>query len=361
MCAISIVMPCHNRSTDLAQVLLAYEQQEGEVPFEIIAVDDGSTDNTSVVLSTYRPARFSLKIKRLPQSQGPATARNQGIALAQYPIIMFVGDDILPSPNLIQGHYEAHKTYPEKEFAILGRLVWPTAIPVNALMKHIDGKGAQQFSYFYMRDGLEYDYRHFYTANISLKREMLLKLDHWFDTTFPYAAFEDAELAFRLAKQGMQIIYKSHLIGYHYHYHTVWSFSSRQYKSGLAAWFFIKKHPVVAWKLLSPFHKRLLALSLLKPSTISYPALEQMEKDLLHLASFYEWTPSSHTDSLFLILFDYFYFKGLTFAAFGVSHIERKILNAYIDYGLRPRIYQFLNLVRPQELPFLMKVMEVSK
>ncbi|MDW8101173.1 MAG: glycosyltransferase, partial [Anaerolineae bacterium] len=62
MAAVSVIMPCHNRAFEILKVLNAYERQKGDIPFELIAVDDGSTDKTFEILSSYNPSRFLLKV-----------------------------------------------------------------------------------------------------------------------------------------------------------------------------------------------------------------------------------------------------------------------------------------------------------
>jgi GT2 family glycosyltransferase len=76
-------------------------------------------------------------------------------------------------------------------------------------MKHIDGIGAQQFSYYYMRSGREYDFRHFYTCNISVKTSFFKALpSRWFDPDFYLYGYEDVEVGYRLAQNGMRIVYQ---------------------------------------------------------------------------------------------------------------------------------------------------------
>ena len=231
--ACSIIMPCYNRAHDLKNVLDAYDQQDTTEFFELIAIDDCSQDHTFELISTYKPKHYRLRAFRQDVNQGPGAARNRGIAEVQSPLTIIVGDDILPERNFIRLHLKAHEVFPEQETAILGRIVWPDDLPQNTLMQHIDGAGAEQFSYHYMQHGQVYDYRHFYTANISVKTALLHSIDSWFDTEFEYAAFEDVELSYRLRQEkGMQIIYLADIVGNHYHYHTIWSFSTRQYKAG---------------------------------------------------------------------------------------------------------------------------------
>ena len=340
--AISVIMPCYNRAHDLIRTLEAYDQQQGLQPFELIAVDDCSTDQTQAVLRSYQPRRFSLKVVRHDQNQGPAAARNRGLDLAVAPLLLFVGDDILPDPFMIEGHLAAHRYYPKTEISILGRVDWAADLPVNTLMAHIDGIGAQQFSYYYMRDGHEYDFRHFYTANISMKRDLLCAQPNGFDTQFPYAAFEDSELSYRLAQQGMRIVYHSHLLGFHYHYHTIWTFSLRQYRAGMMACLLARKHPSASKWLMGkawPYH--LLVWSALarfqKPLGES---LGSLENRALHWASQHEWVPHPDLDRAYLTILSYFFTKGVAYGTYGDTPQSNRIANFLAQRRLVPLLSQ---------------------
>ena len=344
MSVISIVMHCYNRAYDLVNVLNAYDQQTVEEPFELIAVDDASNDATYEVLTTYRPARFTLQVERLGENQGPAAARNRGISLANSPLILFVGDDIVPDRRLIEGHLAAHRRYPGMSIAILGWAKWPDDLYVNTLMTHIDGVGAEQFSYFYLKDGQEYDFRHLYTANISLKAGFLKSLDQWFDTGFPYAAFEDVELSYRLSKKGLRIIYSSALVGYHYHYHTIWSFSKRQYRSGLMGCILVRKHPDLGPIIKGeywPLRKMLWKIKAY--SRIQSPdCVDRLEAQVLHLASAYETTPHKLLDTLYVKTLNYFFRKGLIDGTFGETELSRRVRSELAQKDLAPLLAWFI-------------------
>jgi hypothetical protein len=200
---------------------------------------------------------------------------------------------------------------------------------MNTLMAHIDGIGAQQFSYYYLRDGQEYDFRHFYTSNISIKTDLLKSLDHWFDTDFTYAAFEDAELAYRLSKNGLRILYVSAPLAYHYHYHTIWTFSKRQYLSGLMACLLVKKHPQLSslikgrgWQM-GVWSWRFQA-ALRKSPKIKF---ENLEMKILSQASSYEAQAQINTDYLYLQTLKYFFTKGLIYGTFPKNIADR--VNAF--------------------------------
>jgi glycosyltransferase involved in cell wall biosynthesis len=344
MVAISVVLPCYNRDYGLQAVLAAYEAQETQEDFELIAIDDASTDATYQLLVSYQPKRFVLRVVRQKQNKGPAAARNRAIALATAPLIVFVGDDILPGSNFIQQHFDAHCCHPELHVAILGRVAWADDILRNTLMDHIDGVGAQQFSYYYFKDGAEYDFRHFYTSNVSLKRAFLLSLDHWFDDDFPYPAFEDAELGFRLAQRGLRIIYKEAILVRHVHYHTIWSFSMRQYNCGKMAWLVTRKHLTGVGRVLFKQYFRILSL-LWRPTTIwrtlSAEMISQLENRALHLASSYEWTPANRLDEFYIQILDYFYYKGLMDGILGNSFLVQRLHGAHAQQVLVPLIQTF--------------------
>ena len=353
MPAISIVMPCHNRAHDLSNALKAYDRQNVNESFEIIAVDDASSDATYQVLASYRPIKYTLRVERMAENSGPAAARNLGIKLAKAPLILIVGDDILPDKNLLWGHLIAHKRYQDSNVAILGRIAWPKDLPTNTLMAHIDGIGAQQFSYHYLQDGQEYDFRHFYTANVSIKKEFLYSLDHWFDTDFRYAAFEDAELAYRLSKRGMRIIYSAPIVGYHYHYHNIYTFSKRQRNAGFMANVLTSKHPHLRYQFRAKYLRILKLFS--NPKAILHPysadLIEKLEVFTLHLASFYEWNPNDLLDRLYLSVLDHFYYKGVVEGVFGDSNLGMRTSSAHTTHYLLPGLRGFLREAEQLNIP----------
>jgi GT2 family glycosyltransferase len=348
-------MPCHNRSYDLERVLSAYDGQQGQPTFELIAVDDASSDATYELLCNYRPCKYTLHVERFEKNRGPAAARNRGIELAQAPLIAFVGDDIVPGERFVQGHIAAHHRRPEPGVAILGRTAWPEDMPQNTLMRHIDGVGAQQFSYHYLRDGDEYDFRHLYTSNISLKRELLHRLDHWFDTEFPYAAFEDVELAFRLKRKGLRIIYQAGIAAYHYHYHTIWTFTQRQYLSGLMAWVLMRKHPAAAPHILQrPQLKLLLRLwtrrTVARGARMGPDATSWWEDLALRIASFYEWRLHPALDEFYLGLLEYWYSRGVVEGSFRDSNRQAEARAIHLQSALLPLLRRFVTKTQRRNL-----------
>ncbi|WP_150118011.1 glycosyltransferase family 2 protein, partial [Meiothermus taiwanensis] len=88
----SVVIPTYNRAQLLARTVRAFLAQDG-VPFEVIVVDDGSTDATPEVLAGFRDPR--LRVLRQPNA-GLASARNAGLLQARGQYVLFNDDDIVP-------------------------------------------------------------------------------------------------------------------------------------------------------------------------------------------------------------------------------------------------------------------------
>ena len=99
----SVVIPTYNRLDTLPEVLQALEYQAEAPPFEVIVVDDGSTDGTPSWLSGYRPDRLELRCFHQPNS-GPALARNHGVAEARGARVAFLGDDTVPHQHVCRGN-----------------------------------------------------------------------------------------------------------------------------------------------------------------------------------------------------------------------------------------------------------------
>ena len=347
---ISILMPCYNRSYDLLRVLRAYDCQTTNAPFEIIAVDDASQDDTFDVLMGYQPSHYVLRPLRMERNRGQGFARNRIIPLVESPLVLFTGDDILPREDFLERHLQAHAYFPEKTAAVLGNISWPRDIPVNTLMEHIDGIGAEQFSYYYLKNGQTYDYRHFYTSNISLKTELLYSVDHWFDPDFTMYGFEDVELGYRLAQNGMKIYYISSAVAYHYHYHSIWSFSERQYKVGLMAHVLTRKHFPIAWFFRKQYYKvlTLLSRSFLLPST--KVTVEWLEMVSLHVLNHYEWRHHRLLDYLYVEVLMYFYYKGLIDAMIRQPKLAQKVHHTHAGTTLLPALKKFAQISEGIEL-----------
>jgi glycosyltransferase involved in cell wall biosynthesis len=241
MKALGIVIPTHNRAEALLECLAHLEMQTfGD--FEVIVVDDGSSDSTQSQMQNFM-ARTPLAIRYvMQQNSGPAKARNRGIALLEAPICLLLGDDIFAPPTLIATHLRVHEEYPALHVAALGLTKWSTTgQEITSFMSWL-GLSPFQFAYKDLLAGVEPDWHHFYTSNISVKTELLKQFP--FSEEFPFAAMEDSELGYRLKKQfGLELKFIPEAVAYHLHPTTFRQACARMIRVGYSARLFHRLWP----------------------------------------------------------------------------------------------------------------------
>lgn len=234
----SVVIPTYNRLDVLPEVLAALERQEGAPAFEVVVVDDGSEDGTAGWL---RERRFDVPVRVIVQpNRGPAAARNRGVEVASGRRVAFLGDDTVPSSGWLAAHHDAHRRRPEGLVAVLGYTGWHPRMRLDPFLRYVNEYGLQ-FGYALIDDPEDVPFNFFYTSNVSLPRSALL--EEPFDLRFPYAAWEDIELAYRLKKRGLRLVYAPQAEVAHDHPTDLRRFTRRQEKAGYSAVVFHRLHP----------------------------------------------------------------------------------------------------------------------
>lgn len=235
----SVVIPTHNRLEVLTEVMSALVRQEGAPPFEVVVVDDGSTDGTADWL---RGRSFDLALRVLTQeNRGPAAARNTGVAVAAGRWVAFLGDDTVPAIGWLAAHRGAHRRHgDDPHLAVIGHTGWHPRMRLTPFLRYINEHGLQ-FGYALIRDPEDVPFNFFYTSNLSLPRDLLLAEP--FDLRFPYAAWEDIEVSYRLKKRGLHIVYEPSASVAHDHPTDLARFAARQERAGYCAVVFYRLHP----------------------------------------------------------------------------------------------------------------------
>jgi glycosyltransferase involved in cell wall biosynthesis len=129
---VSVVLSTYNRATLLPAALDALLAQSATPPiaYEILVVDNNSTDETPTVVRRY-VERHPDRVRYLFEPrQGLSYGRNTGIAAARGPIIAFTDDDVEVSRDWIARLVEAFESYPDAAY-IGGRVLphWPIPPP----------------------------------------------------------------------------------------------------------------------------------------------------------------------------------------------------------------------------------------
>jgi glycosyltransferase involved in cell wall biosynthesis len=214
---VSVIIPTFNRCGILRRTLNLYAQQQGiNGRFEVILGDDGSSDETIAMLtSAVQTYPFPLRFISLPRNSGPSAARNRAMELAKGHILLFSGDDILPSPRFVAEHFEWHtKSHPEIHIGVLGYARWSPELKITPFMHWLEQNGTQ-FAYGHIRHGDRIDCGLLHTSNVSFKSDFIKENNEFFDERLRFQ--EDSEWALRLQKRGMELYYNANALGDHFH------------------------------------------------------------------------------------------------------------------------------------------------
>jgi glycosyltransferase involved in cell wall biosynthesis len=229
---LTVVIPTYNRAKALISCFAHLERQTW-MDFEVIVVDDGSSDETPQKVYEYQE-RTNLHMRFHRQANGgPARARNRAISMARSPLVLMIGDDIFAAPELVETHLRLHQQRPEDQVAGLGLTLWDeTMQKVTSFMRFLEE--GSQFAYHDLLAGKRPSPIHFYTSNLSVKTGVLLR--NPFCERFPRAAFEDIELGYRLAqKEGLEIVFMPEARAHHFHPTTFVQACGRMRHAGWAA------------------------------------------------------------------------------------------------------------------------------
>jgi glycosyltransferase involved in cell wall biosynthesis len=211
---LSIVIPAYNCLEPLKHTLVSLERQD--IPreqFEVVVVDDGSSDGTREFLRAYRGA-LDFKVIYNERNLGRAKTRNVGIFSAKNDIVVFIDADVEVAPFFLKTHLENQ----QREKAVyVGIRPFHPDIPRNGVMRYLEKRGAGKYKKMQEIPG-----RYLVSCNASVPREVLLN-EGGFDERFIHYGGEDLELGLRLA-QRLNVRSLPSAIGYHRHHRALEEF-----------------------------------------------------------------------------------------------------------------------------------------
>lgn len=206
--AVSVVVATHNRAALLPRLIAALEAQDFDRHFEVIVVDDGSTDGTRHELERLaKSAPTEVVAVHLDTNRGPAAARNAGWRKARAPLVAFTDDDCAPHP----GWLGALVTSLARADVVQGRTV-----PDPEQLGH-----RNVFSHSVLAED---EWGYYEACNMGYRREVL-ELVGGFDEQFQYGRggrrslgpifAEDTDLAWRAKSAGARIAFDSSALVLH--------------------------------------------------------------------------------------------------------------------------------------------------
>ncbi len=262
----SVVIPTYNRKPILEKCLKALEQQQFDAAaiagYEVVVVDDGSTDGT---VDWLQNASSFPHVRLFQQNhQGPAAARNLGVEKATGDTIIFIDSDLVVTEVFLQAHAEGLQSGQEPEI----RSQKSEVENQNQLIPHNSPSSASAspsslpspvFTYGRVINTANFDdptaepYKitdfsaaYFATGNVAIARIWLEKAG-LFDTRFQLYGWEDLELGVRLKQLGLTLIKCPDAVGYHWHppfaLEQLPNLIDKEIQRGKMGVLFYQKHP----------------------------------------------------------------------------------------------------------------------
>jgi glycosyltransferase involved in cell wall biosynthesis len=241
----SIVIPTYNRLPILKKCLKALEHQDltdNKVSqYEIVVVDDGSTDGTLEWIESHQHELSH--VKSFAQNHlGPAAARNLGVQSAQGDTIVFIDSDLVVTDRFLQSHANAltagqHKLNNDRLFTY--------GAVINTC--NFDNPTSEPYKI------TDFSAAYFATGNVAIARKWLEQVG-LFDTGFQLYGWEDLELGVRLKKLGLTLIKCPEAVGYHWHppfnLDQIPSLIDKEIQRGRMGVIFYQKHPTWEVKMM---------------------------------------------------------------------------------------------------------------
>ena len=228
----SVIIPAYNAAATLTDCLTALAHQTtARAMYEIIVVDDGSTDATCPIAASSSDVQVIAAAHR-----GAAAARNVGARAAGGEMLLFTDADCAPTENWIE--------------AMLAPFAHPNVMGAKGVYRTRQRELVARFvqleyeeKYARMSRAPTIDFIDTYSA--AYRRDAFLA-NSGFDETLPVA--EDQEFSFRLARQGQRLVFAPEAVVYHRHVATLGAYVRRKFRIGYWKVRVHAKHPGKVWR-----------------------------------------------------------------------------------------------------------------
>lgn len=208
---ISVVICTRNRGVQLEACLASFQELAFDGAWELVIVDNSSTDNTAEVIArAEKQSRFAMR-RAFEAVPGLARARNRGLSLAQGEIVAFTDDDCYPDGGYLAA---LHACFADRECAFGGGrvLLFDPRDRRVTIQESADCKSIAPNSF--IRSGMMHG------ANMAFRRESLVCVNG-FDERLGAGTFfrsgEDTDMFRRLSLAGMKGVYDPNIVVRHHH------------------------------------------------------------------------------------------------------------------------------------------------
>lgn len=227
---VSVVIPTYNRGFQLKRVIQKIIESEIDniLEIQIIVIDDSSIIPAEEFLHGIKLVEpFKIQVVR-QDNAGPGAARNNGLKLAKGEIVIFIDDDVLVSPILIQKHLKAHELFPNSVIIgsyplLLDQKRTPLLRWLNSLIDDPDMDTSKD--HYILTTEVA-------SGNLSIERSDFESGELYYNHVRTPAA-EEYELMARLERTGKKIYYNPSITGWHLQPVSLKNKCMQEYKYGI--------------------------------------------------------------------------------------------------------------------------------
>jgi glycosyltransferase involved in cell wall biosynthesis len=233
---ISVIIPTYNNREVLRETIRAVREQTLAAElYEIVVVDDGSTDGTAEMVAELAGRPGALIQYVTQANRGRSAARNLGVRSARGRIVIFVDSDLWATPTMLAEHLK-HYSAGIAGLGVQGRAVTHAESRVGPFMQVKDLTPDLT-----MRRRHDLSPFHVTTRNCSMFRQDVLDAGG-FDETFSGYGWEDIELGIRMHARGVRFEYEPAALGYHHHVENLAGVREKLRQAGVGAVYFWRKY-----------------------------------------------------------------------------------------------------------------------
>lgn len=221
---VSVIVPVYNGEATILGCLdsLAYQTYPTD-KYEIVVVDDGSTDRSPAVVKAWQTGHSELCSKLVVQKNaGPASARNHGAQEAVGSILLFTDADCVPEPDWIE-----RLTAPFDDAGIVGAKGAYLCDQTGLVPRFVQAEYEDRYDRMLGRERIDF----IDTYSAAYRRDVFLA-NGGFDIVFSTASVEDQEFSYRLAERGYRMVFVPDARVKHQHDRTITEYARRKYFIG---------------------------------------------------------------------------------------------------------------------------------
>jgi GT2 family glycosyltransferase len=205
---ISVIISTRNRASYLADCLRSLAAQQGEVPHEVIVVDNGSEDATPELLTRWSREHPKFRWTR-EERAGLSRGKNAGIRMARAPLLLFTDDDVVVTPGWIRSYAEFFSRHP-LDTVVAGGPITPVPEDLGAWPSWLDNSALIDVGK--LDHGVERELQppdYVFGANMAVPATVFSRLGLWNEdlgyTPEDRSTFEDTELQDRVWAAGRSV------------------------------------------------------------------------------------------------------------------------------------------------------------